>query len=329
MCAQTALPLLLSVVSLGTLTGPARADEAASTPPPRVVTDPAFDRLTDLALLGQALNGQDASLLTDAGLQLADAERVLERTHRSGITAHRVLEKATRLAAANGDKATLDRLGRAAERLSDRPLAALVDRARQLPAAARPDAADAALQKLAAASRGWSLNNTPFDLSTYTNVDPFNRQGTVGAIISGNQPQIQDFNMPGAHGLWFRNQTRRGLRVAVFYHQAGSSSQSVGDYNLPVYTGPSWFVTGWTYVPPGRVIQVLQGDLADRYYYYRAEEPGRVWQGNYHRLVNTHGNFGYNESPAENNLLRHRGYVSRGFRRLDTGSYVGYTVNLH
>lgn len=87
-----------------------------------IVDDPAFDRFVDLELLGAAIWDLDAAALADAGLQLAEGERVLHRSHKAGITARHVLKKAALLAAKKNDKATLQRLNRAAKRMGDEVL---------------------------------------------------------------------------------------------------------------------------------------------------------------------------------------------------------------
>jgi hypothetical protein len=75
------------------------------------VPDNAFDSLIDLLLIRQAINKRDAVLLTDAALQLREAERVLMRAHPA-ITSTEILEVAFRLAIESRDDATLDRLER-------------------------------------------------------------------------------------------------------------------------------------------------------------------------------------------------------------------------
>lgn len=97
-----------------------------------VVTDPAFDRYVDLSLLGDVLREQDAARLSDMGLQLAEGERILLRPHRSGVTAQTVMEKAATLAAQKGDTASLERLARAAESISDKKLLTHIRNARKL-----------------------------------------------------------------------------------------------------------------------------------------------------------------------------------------------------
>jgi hypothetical protein len=76
--------------------------------------DPSFSKYVDLSLLTDAVAQVDASLLTDVALSLAEGERVLVRTHRSGLTADQLIARAARLAVALNDKSTLDRIMKAA-----------------------------------------------------------------------------------------------------------------------------------------------------------------------------------------------------------------------
>ena len=101
------------------------------------LSDPAFDAYVDPALLGRAWADHDPALLADAGLQLAEGERVLMRTHKSGIDAETLLELAAKVAADRHDKATLDRLAKAAERQGRKALAGQVAIASKLGGQAR------------------------------------------------------------------------------------------------------------------------------------------------------------------------------------------------
>jgi len=85
------------------------ANRQASIPLP---ADPAFDSFASPDLLAGAIQRGDASLLTDAGLLLAEGERKLNPTRR-GISASAVLALAEAKAKAANDQATLGRLARA------------------------------------------------------------------------------------------------------------------------------------------------------------------------------------------------------------------------
>jgi len=140
------LAALTLIVSLSAAEPPAAAPAADATPgldAAAGLDDSAFDRYVDLGAAGRAWRARDAAALTDAALQLAEGERVLLRTHKSGMTAAGLLGLATRLAADGKDKATLDRLARAADAGGDKALAGRVAAARKLAEASR--AADPAL----------------------------------------------------------------------------------------------------------------------------------------------------------------------------------------
>ena len=92
---------------------------------PEWVADPAFDRYVDTDLLLQAWSQLDPELLADVGLQLAEGERVLRRPHKS-VPADKVLAMAVKAALEKDDKATLDRLGKAATALERTELTALL-----------------------------------------------------------------------------------------------------------------------------------------------------------------------------------------------------------
>jgi hypothetical protein len=99
--------------------GEKKKDETAKkekTPPPKVEKDEAFEHYVDIDRLAAAWEDQDAGLLTDLGLQLAEGERVLLRSHK-GVTATQVLTAAARIAAEKRDTRTLQRLARAAKLL--------------------------------------------------------------------------------------------------------------------------------------------------------------------------------------------------------------------
>jgi hypothetical protein len=108
----------------------------------RASDDPAFDRYLDMELLDRAWSDKNAPLLADVGLQLAEGERVLFRSHPD-VTADQVLAMATRTAVERRDAKTLARLTKAAEALNKAELRAQTSGALRLASASR--AADAAL----------------------------------------------------------------------------------------------------------------------------------------------------------------------------------------
>jgi hypothetical protein len=98
--------------------------------------DAAFERFVDLGRLGEALAGQDAGALADIGLQLAEGERVLLRSHK-GITADRVLSLAVRTAADTRNTEVLDRLERAGKELKKEQLLTQIEATRKVAGQAR------------------------------------------------------------------------------------------------------------------------------------------------------------------------------------------------
>lgn len=77
--------------------------------------DPAFAKFVDWSLMSGGLNESTSSDLADVALSMAEAERVLKREHKSGLTSARMMQKAAALAALTQDKQTLERLKNAAE----------------------------------------------------------------------------------------------------------------------------------------------------------------------------------------------------------------------
>jgi hypothetical protein len=86
---------------------------------PAQFQDRAFDQFASPLLLGEAWQKQDPAMLADAGLALAEGERVLLRTHKK-LSADTVLRFAIALAGEQGDQPTLARLARA-EAITSRP----------------------------------------------------------------------------------------------------------------------------------------------------------------------------------------------------------------
>src|SRR5690242_17385402 len=67
-----------------------------------------------------------------------------------------------------------------------------------------------------------------------------------------------------AEGLYFRNSTSEPVYIAAAYSQRGG-----------------WRIIGWYRVEPARTVQVLNGALDQRYYYYYAVNGSRTrfWDG--------------------------------------------------
>ena len=119
-------PVLLGLFLLA-LGSPAWAQDS----PSASVSDPAYDRYIDLALLSAAWEEKDAELLTDVALQLAEGERVMLRPHK-GITSDQVFAAAVRVGAERKDKAILARLSKILTTLGKQELAAEAKLAGQL-----------------------------------------------------------------------------------------------------------------------------------------------------------------------------------------------------
>ena len=82
------------------------------------IFDVAFDRYVSFALLGRAINEQDAGSLADAGLQLSEGERILGRPAKAkGITAERILLMSYEMALDAKDDETIARLKIASTKL--------------------------------------------------------------------------------------------------------------------------------------------------------------------------------------------------------------------
>jgi hypothetical protein len=103
---------------------------------PRIAHDAAFERFVDLHALGSAWDALDAAGVADGALALIEGERVLGRPHAS-LRASDVAAVAARLAAENGDTATLSRLEKAAERSGEAKLGEIASSAKMLGGRAR------------------------------------------------------------------------------------------------------------------------------------------------------------------------------------------------
>lgn len=104
---------------------------------PREFRDASFERYLDLRLVRDAFDARDAGLLTDVALQMAEGERVLQRSHKSGLTSKRLLSRAVRLAADTRNQAALSRLTRVAQAAKQDDLVAQITTAERLIGASR------------------------------------------------------------------------------------------------------------------------------------------------------------------------------------------------
>ncbi|WP_406694615.1 hypothetical protein V5E97_26470 [Singulisphaera sp. Ch08] len=103
--------------------------------------DPAFSRFVDLTLLRQAIERNDASQAADIALQLADGERVLLRENKI-LSAALALRLAASIAVDTNDRATLQRLVKAAKSVGDEALASQVETVAKLGMATRDEGQD-------------------------------------------------------------------------------------------------------------------------------------------------------------------------------------------
>ncbi len=99
--------------------------------------DEAFEKYVDLKLAGNALIEGNSSILADCSLQLAHAEKILHRSHKSKLTAIQMMDAAIQIAVNKKDKETLERLAKAAESNGDKELAMKVSLAQKLAAESR------------------------------------------------------------------------------------------------------------------------------------------------------------------------------------------------
>jgi hypothetical protein len=123
----------ITVFSLTLLALPLRADEDGV---PADLRDEAFTRYVDLSLVRGAITGRDPAGLADAALQLTEGERILFRSHR-GLPAGRVFRLAIQVAGEKRDRATLDRLERAAKAQGNKDLLDLIATEKKLAGSSR------------------------------------------------------------------------------------------------------------------------------------------------------------------------------------------------
>lgn len=147
--------------------------------------DPAFNQYVNLSLLGKAWGSLDAGLLTDVALQLAEGERVLQRTHRA-ISAEAVFDLAVKTAAENRDAKALDRLAGIFERGKNSTALEKVSTARKLAGNSRK--ADPAMQVSA-------LETRPEQLSVYQDaINGVRAAGLIGdqSYFTGLEEGLQE-----------------------------------------------------------------------------------------------------------------------------------------
>jgi len=118
------------------LSANSRSTELPRLSPLSSLRDPAFNRQIDLVLLARAVETMDAVLLADMGLQFAEGERILLRSHKA-FSADAILALAVKAAVEKKDKATLDRLAKIADKRDSAALKIQIAAAQKLSSQSR------------------------------------------------------------------------------------------------------------------------------------------------------------------------------------------------
>lgn len=128
---------IASVMLAGTsLRAQDSAEAKAEAPPVSEMYDEDFAKHVDLRMLGIAWQSLDSKLMTDVGLQLREAEKVLGKKHPK-ITSDQILSLASKVAADSEDSDTLARLQRVAEASGNKEQVAKMKQFASLAAASR------------------------------------------------------------------------------------------------------------------------------------------------------------------------------------------------
>ncbi|MEM6587242.1 MAG: DUF1036 domain-containing protein [Pseudomonadota bacterium] len=77
----------------------------------------------------------------------------------------------------------------------------------------------------------------------------------------------------------------------------------------------AWTSQGWWNIEDGACVEPIEGALLNRYYFYRAEVPGGVFDHEGYAFCVSGRMFTISEHVA----CRARGYDTAGFARIDTG----------
>lgn len=163
--------------------------------------DPAFERYVDTQLLQLALTLRDASLLVDVGLQLAEGERILLRSH-SAASAREVLAAGLELAASQGNQPVLTRIKKYAEQQGNQELLARTTAAARLGASSRTTSDRwQAIVKQASPELIPALTELPQRLQT--------------AVISGDRELIELFAQTVDKQKTFSDEQKRLLKEEI------------------------------------------------------------------------------------------------------------------
>jgi uncharacterized membrane protein len=127
----------------------------------------------------------------------------------------------------------------------------------------------------------------------------------AGAIVASLVPQQAEAY------LMFCNGTARTQNVSVAYQD-----------------GDHWTSEGWWVITSGDCKQPIGGDLRYRTYYYRIKSEGvsRKQGANYYFCTKTQP---YTITGSHSKAhCANRNYFRRGFKKLDVGEAVDFTVNI-
>jgi uncharacterized membrane protein len=121
---------------------------------------------------------------------------------------------------------------------------------------------------------------------------------TVGALLGLASPAMAFLNVC--------NKTGETISVAIGYDDKDT-----------------WMAEGWWIVDPGGCVNVIAGDLNNRYYYLRGESDTGVWDGK-HNFCVSNKKFALADSQdcASGSIER------KGFFEVDTGNSADWTTNL-
>jgi uncharacterized membrane protein len=123
--------------------------------------------------------------------------------------------------------------------------------------------------------------------------------------------------VPDTNGLYFRNKSNEAVYICILFYTP--ENLTVG-----AETSASWTATGWWKIDPGKTGRVLTA-IANRYVYFHAQSRTHFWEGDKNLLV-SNGRFTYDVDRTKPAQLQ--GYVSKSFRKLDTGSATRYVLDL-
>ncbi len=185
---------------------------------PDELTDRSFERYVDVKALGDAYLTKNAALMADVGLQLLEGERVLLRSHR-GLKSSAVFDAALRVATDQRDLATLDQLGRVAEKIGDKTLGEKVKVSRQL-----ADKPRAVAPPLPAPDENLSANEV---IAIQNQFERFERARAVGDVAGLKSLEAELKGRPGTEGSLPAHLAKQVAEVVTSLGDAETSSDEV------------------------------------------------------------------------------------------------------